>query len=251
MIGIVGGIGPYAGIDLLNKIYSNTLAKKDQDYLSVILLSLPSSIEDRTQFLLGEIGKNPGHSIAKIILKLEALGAEVAGIPCNTAHSDEIFSVILNHLKKEGSQIEVLNMISETIDFIKVQFSHFSKIGVLSTTGTYKHGIYSKSLERNGFIAVEPSLAIQESLVHPAIYDPDYGIKLNTNPFHQKAMENLESAMSYLRDKGAEAVILGCTEIPLVVTTENVQGMVVINPTNVLARRLIQRTNPEKLKPFK
>lgn len=251
MIGIVGGIGPYAGIDLLNKIYSNTLAEKDQDYLSVILLSLPSSIEDRTEFLLGEVTKNPGYSIAKIILRLEALGAVVAGIPCNTAHSDEIFSLILNELKKGRSQIKILNMINETIDFIKVQYSHFSKVGVLSTTGTYKYGIYSKELENNGFIAIEPSLEIQEKFVHPAIYDPNYGIKMNTNPFHQTAKENLDFAISYLKDKGAEAVILGCTEIPLVITTENIKGLTVINPTNVLARRLIQYLNPEKLKPFK
>lgn len=248
MIGIVGGIGPYAGVDLLNKIYSNTVAKRDQDYLSVILMSLPSRIEDRTEFLLGEVATNPGYSIAKIILELESSGAVVAGVPCNTAHSDEIFSVILNELKKEGSQIEILHMINETMDFLKLKYPHFSKIGVLSTTGTYKYGIYSKALERNGFIAVEPSLDIQEKYVHPAIYDPDYGIKANSNPFHQKAKENLDVAVNYLKDKGAEAVILGCTEIPLVITTEKIKDLVVINPTNILARRLIHFVKPVKLK---
>lgn len=250
MIGIVGGIGPYAGVDLLNKIYSNTVAKRDQDFLSVILLSLPSRIEDRTEYLLGEVSTNPGYSIAKIILDLESQGALVAGVPCNTAHSAEIFSVILEELKEKASRIQILHMINETMDFLKLKYSHFSKIGVLSTTGTYKHGIYSKALENNGFVAVEPNLEIQEKYVHPAIYNPDYGIKMNSNPFHPKAKENLDVAIRYLKDQGAEAVILGCTEIPLVIKTEEINGLVVINPTNVLARRLIHFINPVKLKPY-
>lgn len=251
MIGIVGGVGPYAGIDLLKNIYDNTLANKDQDYLSSLLFSLPSKIEDRTEYLIGNVVENPGYNIAKIILALENLGATVAGIPCNTAHSDDIFSLIIKELDKNGSQIEVLHMINETIDFIKVHYSQFSKIGVLSTTGTYKYKIYASALKNNGFIAIEPTLDIQERLVHPAIYHPDYGIKSTSNPFHPKAKENLDYAISYLRDEGAEAVILGCTEIPLVITTEKVQGMMAINPTNVLARKLIERINPKKLKPYK
>src|SRR5690554_3698735 len=98
MIGIVGGVGPYAGIDLLKNIYDNTIAKKDQDYLNALLFSLSSRILDRTEFLMGSIVGNPGHEIAKIVVTLEKLGVEVVGIPCNTAHSDRIFSVILEEL---------------------------------------------------------------------------------------------------------------------------------------------------------
>lgn len=251
MIGIVGGVGPYAGIDLLKNIYDNTLAKKDQDYLNSLLFSLPSKIQDRTDYLLGTVAENPGYSIAKIIIELESLGATVVGIPCNTAHSDDIFSLIIKELDKNGNQIEVLHMINVTIDFIKVHYSHFSKIGVLSTTGTYKYKIYASALEKNGFISVDPTLEIQENLVHPAIYHQDYGIKSKSNPFHPHAKKNLDHAINYLKDKGAEAIILGCTEIPLVIKTKTVKGMKVINPTNVLARKLIERINPKKLKPYK
>lgn len=249
MIGIVGGVGPYAGIDLLKNIYDNTLAKKDQDYLNSLLFSLSSEIQDRTDYLLGVAVENPGYSIAKIIVKLENLGATVAGIPCNTAHSENIFSLIIKELEKNGSQIKVLHMINETIDFIKVNYSHFSKIGVLSTTGTYRYKIYVNALEKNGFKAIEPKLEIQEKLVHPAIYHSDYGIKSKSNPFHPQAKKNLNHAISYLKEQGAEAIILGCTEIPLVIKTKKVKGMMVINPTNVLARKLIQSINPKKLKP--
>lgn len=249
MIGIVGGIGPYAGIDLLRNIYDHTLAKKDQDHLDTLLFSIPSKIGDRTEYLLGNAVENPGNAISKIILDLERSGATVVGIPCNTAHSDEIFSVILKELAARGSQVEVLHMINETMEAIKSHFPQYSKIGVLSTTGTYKQKLYSDALKANALSAIEPTLEMQENVVHPAIYHPDYGIKAHSDPFHPKAKENLDQAINYLKENGAEAVILGCTEIPLVITTEKVKGMVVINPTQVLARTLIQRINPKKLKP--
>ncbi|RAV29660.1 aspartate/glutamate racemase family protein [Sinomicrobium soli] len=250
MIGIVGGIGPYAGVNLLESIYDNTLAKKDQEYINSLLFSLSSNIEDRTEFLLGHTTKNPGYDMAEIIVTLEALGATVAGIPCNTAHSPGIFSVIMEELDKNGSQIEVLHMIDETIDFIKVHFSHFKKIGVLSTTGTYKYKLYTNALEANGYESVEPSSRIQEEIVHPAIYHPEYGIKSTARPFHPQAGKNLDMAIDYLKSRGAEAVILGCTEIPLVIKTDTVKGLTVINPTNVLARALVRRVDADKLKPF-
>ena len=141
-------------------------------------------------------------------------------------------------------------MINETIDFIKVHYPQFSKIGVLSTTGTYKQKIYSNALESHGFTTVMPTLEMQEELVHPAIYHPEYGIKSQSNPFHSTAKKNLDHAINYLKENGAEAVILGCTEIPLVITTEEVKGMVAINPTKVLARKLIESIDPKKLKPL-
>lgn len=251
MIGIVGGVGPYAGIDLLKNIYDNTLAQKDQDYLNTLLFSLSAKILDRTEYLMGAISENPGHEMAKIVLVMEKLGVKVVGIPCNTAHSQRIFSVILEELQKNESKVKMVHMIQETIDFIKVNFPNFKKIGTLSTTGTYRYKLYSNALTENGFVPLQPSLEMQEELVHPAIYHPEYGIKSQFNPHHPQARINLDLAIDYLRDQGAEAVILGCTEIPLVIDSKEVKGLTMINPTNVLARKLIQHIAPNKLKPLK
>lgn len=250
MIGIVGGVGPYAGIDLLKNIYDNTLAGTDQDYLNTLLFSLSSSIQDRTEYLLGTTSENPGFNIAKIILALEKAGATVVGIPCNTAHSDKIFTVISDELRKNESRIKVLHMIKETVEYISVNYPNYKKIGILSTTGTYIHQLYANDLNNHGYIPIEPTLKMQEEIVHPAIYHPDYGIKSKSNPFHPQAKKNLELAIDYLKSTGAEAIIFGCTEIPLVVKTKKINGLTVINPSNVLARRLIHHINPKKLKPI-
>jgi aspartate racemase len=251
MIGIVGGIGPYAGIDLLKKVFDNTLADNDQEHLDTVLLSMSSKIEDRTQYLIGKVKVNPAYAIAEVLLKLQEMGSTVAGIPCNTAHSKEIFSIIRSELKKHQSSIKVLHMINETTSFIATNYPNISKIGVLSTTGTYNSGIYKSQLLSKGYEVVVPQLEMQEKKIHPAIYDPAYGIKAISNPIHPQARKNLMEGALFLKKQGAQLVILGCTEMPLAITETKIYDMVTIDPTNVLARSLIQYSDPNKLKPLK
>ena len=71
------------------------MVEKDQDHLPVAMLSIPEKVLDRTEFLLGKVNENPGLAIAEIANKLAETGAEIVGIPCNTAHSPEIFDAIL------------------------------------------------------------------------------------------------------------------------------------------------------------
>ena len=250
MIGIVGGVGPYAGIDLLKKVYDNTNAHTDQEHLDTALLSLSSSIKDRTEYLEGKIKENPANAITKVLLRLERIGVTVAGIPCNTAHSEGIFDVIQKQLKVARSSLKLLNMITETIKFIKQNYPDIKTIGVLSTTGTYNSGIYSKEILKEGYKIIVPTMKIQKELIHPAIYDFTYGIKSFSNPIKRKAIENLQKGILFLKIEGAEAVILGCTEIPLAISQKKVEGVITIDPTNILARALIENYLPDKLKKY-
>ena len=251
MIGIVGGVGPYAGLDLVKKIFDQTLAGKDQDHLDTMLLSLPSGILDRTEYLEGRVEKNPAFAIVNVLARLEEAGASVAGIPCNTAHTDKIFDVILSELQRKKRSIQVLNMVSETVSFIQSNHPRLLRIGVLSTTGTYKSRVYVEAMEDQGFQVLVPEVEMQETLIHPAIYDPVYGIKSQSDPINPQAMENLQSGFDFLESGGAQGVILGCTEIPLAFPGHSVGGMVAIDPTLVLARALLKYSNPHKLKPLK
>ena len=104
-IGIVGGAGPYAGLDLSQKLLQQTKATSDQDYLPTLLISTPELIEDRTDFLLGKTANNPAHAIYSNLRDLEALGATVAGIACNTAHAPKIRNIFLEKLKVSESNI--------------------------------------------------------------------------------------------------------------------------------------------------
>ncbi len=247
MIGIVGGVGPYAGLDLFHKILNNTLANSDQEYLDTVLMSLPSGILDRTEYLVGTVNENPAFAITEVLLKLEKAGATIAGIPCNTAHSQRIFGIIKDQLNGAGSSIRVLHMINETVSFIASNFPKVIRVGVLSTTGTFLSGVYNEALLLKDYEVLLPTMQMQESIIHPAIYDPAYGIKALSNPVHPRARENLLKGFSYLKKQGAEAVILGCTEIPIAIPEKEVDNVVTIDPTLVLARALIYRFDPRKL----
>lgn len=250
MIGIVGGVGPFAGVDLLKKIFDNTLAENDQEYPNTVLLSMSSIIGDRTEYLEGRLKMNPGIAITEVLGKLENIGVTVAGIPCNTAHSKEIFDLIIDIMKEKNISIKLVNMIEETVFFISKKYPNISKVGVLSTTGTYKSEVYKRSLLTNGFEVILPSFEMQENIIHPAIYHPVYGIKSTSNTIHPKAKENLLQGVSYLKKQGAEAVILGCTEIPLAITEEKTNELIIIDPTKILARSLINESTSKKLKPL-
>jgi aspartate racemase len=248
-IGVIAGAGPFAGLDLLKKIFEQTIASSDQEHLDVLGLFRSSKLPDRTAYLLNPGLENPGYAIAAQALELEAAGATVVGIPCNTAHSPRIFDVALAELQERGSGITFINMIAETIASIQQQHPRLRHIGILSTTGTYRVKLYPNYLREAHLEAIVPDEDIQQTLIHNAIYDAIYGIKA-TGRATQKARQDLLKGFEHLVDKGAEAVILGCTEIPLAIPESTVGSIPAIDPTLILARALIRTANPTKLKPL-
>ncbi len=249
MIGIVGGVGPYAGLDLATKICDQTLAHSDQEHLPVVLLSVPHTIADRTAFLLGQTPVNPAYALAAVICQLEAVGATVVGIPCNTAHSPRIFDVILAELAAAGSRVQVVHMIRETARFLAEHPQRPRRVGVLCTTGTARTRVYQEALAAFGMAALLPDDPTQEA-VHAAIYDPTYGIKAQAHPVTARAQQQLRQAAQHLLEQGAEALVLGCTEIPLALSALPGEPVPVIDPTLILARALIRETYPARLKPL-
>ena len=246
-IGVVGGMGPYAGLDLVKKIFDQIPATRDQDHLPVAMISYPARIPDRSAFLFRESDEDPSVSLTEIVLQLEQIGASVAGIPCNTAHAPRILDPILETLVREGWRIRIVHMIEETVRYISEQCRDVQHVGVLSTTAVFRLRLYANALEAAGFTAVRPDEPVQENIVNRAIFDADYGIKAKGNPVSEIARQGVLSAIAHLKTKGAEAVILGCTELPLAVPEPSIDGVLLIDPTVVLARALIRETFPERL----
>ena len=245
IIGIVGGLGPYAGLDLTRKIFDQTRANTDQEHLSVALLSIPQQIEDRTSFLLNETNVNPADAIFTIIRKLEQIGADIVGIACNTAHTPEIFDVILEKLSQADSGVRLINMIKEVAAYIRRIYPAVRDIGVLSTSGTYKTSLYPNIFEPEGFNVIMPDQALQDGVVNKAIYE----IKAQSNPVTEAAKEQVLAGIEHLQKKGAQAIVLGCTELSLAVGAEQIGETLIIDPTLILARALIRAAAPHKLKP--
>ena len=239
MIGIVGGVGSYASIDLIKKIYDNTDAKTDQDHLPVSMLSAPHKVLDRTMYLMGEIKENPGIAIAEIITTLSLNGAEIIGIPCNTAHAPVIFNEILNRIPEK---CQVVHLVEEVARYISTNFPAMKRVGVLGTNGTIKTLIYSEVLVKYGIEVLYPSEEMQKMYVHPAIYDLEYGIKAFSNPVNSRAQQDLMIVATNLSRRGADAIILGCTEIPLAINVGTIEKSIVIDATTILAKALIRES---------
>ncbi len=244
MIGIVGGIGPMAGADLYKKIVENTKAKTDQEHLPVLLASIPNEIADRTAFLLGRSDENPAKALSRVVLLLEHAGATHIGIACNTAHAPQIFDPMRAILKGSGSKAFIVNMIAEAVGAIQLHPANIQRVGLLGTTGTYKTRIYQDRLEAAGLMPVELDNEQQEALAQRAIYE----IKSAATEIPQAPIDLLNTAIQILKNRGAQAIVLGCTELGMIEQRLDLNGLVVFNPNLILARTLIERAFPEKLK---
>ncbi len=244
IIGVVGGMGPLAGLDLCNKIVSQTAVSSDQEHLTVINLSQPATIPDRTEYLQGKTPLNPAYPIAEQLRLLATMGAQVAGIPCNTVHAPAIWQVILQELA--DTPLQLLNMVQETAVFLHIHYPHIHHVGILSTTGTYQANIYPQALAQVGFTAVIPTWQMQEEVIHTAVYHPTYGIK-SSGPT-PTARAHLLTAVQHLQTQGAQAIILGCTEMPLALPEPHLNHLPLVDPTLILARALVRAANPHKLR---
>jgi len=239
LIGIVGGVGSYAGLSLIKNIYDLSEATCDQEHLPVAMLALPAQTPDRTQYLLGEIDTNPGIIIAEIITTLVGAGAEIIGIPCNTAHAKPIYNHILTHIP---SSVKMIHLIEEVGIHLQKYHPEMRKVGLLATNGTLASNIYRDTLEKYNLEVIYPNDNIQENLVQAAIYDKDYGIKAFASPLKTRAINDLMKAGSALCEEGAETVILGCTEIALALSGVLIEKRITIDSVAVLATALIRES---------
>ena len=220
-IGIVGGLGPQATIDMYQEIINNTVAKTDQEHIPVFISSIPHA-PSRVKAILNN-GETPVPDITKAISDLKRVGAEIIIIACNTAHyfQDEI---------EEKSNTKILSMVDETLDLISTSYPNIKKVGLLGTNATIISGIFDK---HNEIEILKPSNTTQENCV-------DKSIKLIKAGFIDNYTKSLLlEAIFELKNNGAEAIILGCTELPLILKDSDT-NIPLINPTKIVAKKAVE-----------
>lgn len=247
LIGILGGMGPQAGLDLAEKLIGLTRTERDQDHIPFILFSLPDKVPDRTAFLLGTETTNPAYIIADQFEKMASLGVTIAVMACNTAHAGPIFELMQDLLRQRGVALRILHLVQETVAYIRKNHPQIQRVGILGTQGTYKTGLYDRALEEAGLEAICPDPVIREKDIHQALYSPVFGIKACADPVSEEATSRVHSAIRHLQHLGAEAIILGCTELPLAVKAQHIDGIPILDPARVIAEKLILETCRDKL----
>lgn len=216
--GVLGGMGPLATIDLLNKIVRYTDAKKDHDHVHTLVDSY-TDIPDRTAYILGE-GENPERYLIDSALKLEAMGASFIVMPCNTAHY--FYEKVCGAVK-----IPFINMIDE----VAKELDGVKRVGLLATKGTYKGHIYENIFNRYGIEVEVPPIDMQE-IVTELIYK----VKEGQDNIDQVSIGRV---LDYFSNLGIDKIILGCTELPVAFERLKIEGEF-LDPTKTLALSTIR-----------
>lgn len=204
LVGVVGGMGPEATNAFYEYLIQATPARRDQDHIPVIIYSEPR-IPDRTSHLVAG-GPSPLPELIRVARAVEAAGAELLVIPCNTAHYfwDSISQAV---------SIPVLNIIEETVDYVTEASGSRRglsrpRIAVMTTLGTAQTGLYEEALRKMGLDAMPLSQGFQQEVMRVI-----EGVKAGDN--RSESERHFRALVSTLIDQGADGSILGCTELSL------------------------------------
>ena len=221
-IGILGGMGPEATAELYLRIIrifqQECQAKYDNDFPEIVILNLP----------LPDVVENPKEErvvermLVAGVKKLETAGAEFVAIPCNTV------TYFLSAMQ-EAVSIPILSILEETVK--EVQKLGIGKVGIVGTEMTISKNIYGKVLENVKLIT--PSVAEQKAIT---------GIIMNILAGNKcrDDQQRLEKITKDLKSQGAEKVILGCTELPLLIDGDDF-----LNTTKILAKAVVKKCMEE------
>lgn len=220
-VGIIGGMGPEATLDLFYKIIKATPAKKDQEHLHIVIDNFPQ-IPDRTAFLLGR-GENPFPYILKSIELLKKANVDFLCMPCNTAHyfAEDI---------RKATSLPFISIVESTLKEIKSNFKDSKNIGLLATDGTIIGRVYHNIFEAEGYKIITPSEEKQNEVMK-IVYSIKAGeIEENVHLFKE--------TIEHMKLLGSELVILGCTELPILLKYFK-PSIPLIDATSCLAKEVV------------
>ncbi|GAA3645195.1 amino acid racemase [Flavivirga jejuensis] len=230
-LGIIGGVGPSATVDFMNKIIQNTTAKKDQDHIKMIVEQNPQ-IPDRTANLIHN-QTDPTIALFSTCKKLEAAGSNAIAIPCNTAHA--FVKEIQEHLN-----VPIVNMITTTAEYILENFGKDTNVGLLATNGSIQSKVYFNVLTAFGLRVVIPD-ETHQNYVMESIYGK-FGVKAGYTDGLCK--EQILNGVNHLIKREAQVIILGCTELPLLFPKnkelrDSKKSVELVDPTLILAKKVV------------
>lgn len=228
-LGVIGGLGPMATAYFMQLVTDMTEAKTDQEHIPMIIHSCPQ-IPDRTQFLLGNSNENPVPQIIECGEKIVLSGADCLAIPCITAHA------FLEDIQRALS-VPIIHIIKETAAYLKTEGVRC--VGLEATDGTIQAGVFQKELEAQGIRVVLPSGEKQKMVMHIIYNNVKAGVRAD--------MERFQLVEEELHEKGAEVIILGCTELSMLSRDEKI-GHGYLDAMEVLARASVLKCGKLKSK---
>ena len=219
-LGVIGGLGPMATAYYLELMIRMTEARRDQEHPEIIILNIPS-IPDRTAYILGKSPDSPLPAMVELGKQLKSLGASVIATPCITAH-------YFHEALQEGIGLPLIHGIRCTAQTLRD--AGVERVGLMATDGTVQSGIFQRQVEELGMELVLPGEEGQRGVM-ALIYDQ---IKAGLEP----DMALFAAIREELRRKGAQAIVLGCTELSLLKKQQDL-GDGILDALEVLAKESV------------
>ena len=231
-LGILGGMGPAASAEFVNRLIAQTSASCDQEHIPFVLWSDPR-VPDRSTSLRNK-DDLPLSWLLNGIQGLKSAGCNCIVIPCNTAH------FWFDEMKKQASwNSKIIHIVDSVVDALQDVNVTNSTIGIIGTQATIELGLYQYKLNKLGWNCITPTKEEMDTLVQPAINL----IKANNN---EAAQPLIMTVVNRLIDSGAKAVVLGCTELPLAVKQAEEKGIPLINSIDSLVKSALIEYNKGK-----
>jgi aspartate racemase len=220
VVGVLGGMGPLATIDFMHKVLAATEAQRDQDHVPLIVASIPQ-MPDRGAAFRGD-GPSPLAAMVANGVRLRDAGARLVVIPCNTAH-------LWFDALQAALELPMLHLVDAALDAAIASVGNDATLGLLCTEATLASGLYVKRAPQIRWVV--PTATEMREHVMPGIAAVKAGDLF-------RGGELLRDAARALAQRGAQALVLGCTEVPLVLGPANAP-LPVIDATAALARRVV------------
>ena len=147
VVGVIGGMGPEATVELMRRVTARTRALDDADHVHLLIESNPQ-IPSRIAYLLEGTGSDPLPELLRIARNLQGAGADALAMPCNTAHhyAGQIQAAL---------SIPLLDMVKLTVANIAAASSG-ARVGLLASTAVLRVGVYAREFAEQGLEVVVP-----------------------------------------------------------------------------------------------
>jgi len=223
VVGILGGMGPEATVDLMRRVIAATPARDDCDHLHMIVDCNPD-VPSRIAALVEGTGENPAPELARMAQRLETAGAEMLAIACNTAHgyADDIRAAV---------SIPLIDMIELTADAVAALTLTRRRVGLLASTAVLKIGLYARALERRSIAVVAPARQDELMGVIKAVKRGETG---------QRSREALARIAAELMEDRVDLLLIACTELSVLADSLGAD-MPSVDALDVLAQEIVRR----------
>ena len=226
-VGVIGGMGPEATVEFMRRLVAAVPAHDDSDHLHVIADNNPK-IPSRIKAILEGGGEDPTPVLVAMARKLEAMGADVLTIPCNTAH-------YYHPAIAEAVGIPVLDMVGLSVERLDTLAPKPKRIGMLASPAVLRVGLFDKHLTAAGYELTPVDQDTEDRLLE-IIKAVKAG---GTSPAHRRTYEAIARK---LKENGADAFLVACSELSLLPAPD--VGSPVIDTLDVLVDATVRTARP-------